>query len=92
VRFYEDIELSDLLIPYIAKGTFMTGLQYFATKHNPELIQLSQSFGQQYSREKWGLFLELNKMRTAALANIICPQAYVPSYRDHREDHWWGWY
>lgn len=92
VRFYEDIELDNLLIPYMAKDTFMTGLQYFAMKQNPDLRDMAASFGQQYSREKWGLFLDLNKMRIAELANTISPAAHVPSYMDHREDRWFGWY
>ena len=92
VRFYEDIELDKLVIPYSAKGTFMTGLLYFSSKYNAELMQISEAFGQRYSREKWGLFLELNKMRIAELGNTIAPQAFVPSYKDHRTDRWWGWY
>lgn len=92
VRFYQDIELDNLVIPYMAKNTFMTGLQYFSTKFNIELLGVSEAFGQQYSREKWGLFLDLNKMRIAELANTIAPASYVPSYIDHREDRWWGWY
>lgn len=92
VRFYEDIELDKLLIPYIAKDTFMTGVQYYAMKQNPEMRAMAESFGQQYSREKWGLFLELNKMRIAELGNTIAPAAYIPSYIDHRQDRFWGWY
>lgn len=92
VRFYEDIELGNLMIPYVAKDTFMTGLQYYSMKHNPEMVQQSEIFGQRYSREKWGLFLDLNKMRIAELGKTIAPAAYVPSYMDHREDRWWGWY
>lgn len=92
VRLYEDIELDNLLIPYMAKDTFMTGLQYFSMKHNAELIQQAEVFGQRYSREKWGLFLDLNKMRIAELGKTIAPAAIVPSYMDHREDRWWGWY
>lgn len=91
IRFYEDVSLENLVIPYAAKGTFMTGLQYFSTKLNPELAQISASFGQQYSREKWGLFLELNKMRIAELGQTISPRSHVPSYMDHREDRWWEW-
>jgi len=92
VRFYEDISLDKLVIPYAAKGTFMTGLQYFATKHNPETSQIAASFGQQYSREKWGLYLDLNKMRIAELGQTIAPRSHVPSYIDHREDRLWLWY
>jgi hypothetical protein len=76
----------------MAKDTFMTGVQYFSMKQNPELRDMATSFGQQYSREKWGLFLDLNKMRIAELGNTISPAAYVPSYMDHREDRWFGWY
>jgi hypothetical protein len=92
VRFYEDIDLKDLVIPYIAKDTFMTGVQYFSMKQNPELRDMAGSFGQQYSREKWGLFLELNKMRIAELGKTIAPRAHVPSYLDHREDRYYGYY
>lgn len=92
VRFYEDIDLNNLLIPYIAKDTFMTGVQYFSMKQNTELRDMAASFGQQYSSEKWGLFLELNKMRIKELANTIAPRAHVPSYMDHREDRYYGWY
>lgn len=92
VRFYEDISFDNLLIPYIAKDTFMTGVQYFSMKQNLDMRDMAASFGQQYSREKWGLFLELNKMRLAALGNTIAPAAHVPSYMDHRRDRLWGWY
>lgn len=92
VRFYEDIELDNLMIPYVAKDTFMTGLQYFSMKQNVDLLQQAEAFGQRYSREKWGLYLELNKMRIAELGKTIAPAAYVPSYMDHREDRWWGRY
>lgn len=92
VRFYEDISIENLLIPYIAKDTFMTGVQYFAMKQNPELRDMAGSFGQQYSREKWGLFLELQKMRIKELGNTIAPVSHVPSYMDHREDRWFAWF
>lgn len=92
VRFYEDIDIEHLLIPYIAKDTFMTGLQYFSMKQNPEMREMAGSFGGQYSREKWGLFLELNKMRIAELLNTISPACNVPSYIDHRLDRVFGWY
>lgn len=90
VRFYEDIELSNLMIPYVAKDTFMTGVQYFAMKQNPDMRDMATSFGQQYSREKWGLFLELNKMRLSELGKTIAPSAHMPSYMDHREDRFFG--
>lgn len=92
VRFYEDIDLKNLLIPYIAKDTFMTGVQYFSMKQNPDMRDMAASFGQQYSREKWGLFLELQKMRIAELGQTIAAKSYIPSYLDHREDRIYRYY
>lgn len=92
VRYYEDIELNKLQVPYIAKETFMKGLQYFAANNNDKKVQLAAAYGQQYSRLKWGLFLELNKYRSVELGNAISPRAFIPSYVDHREDRWFGYY
>jgi hypothetical protein len=87
VRYYEDISLDKLVIPYIAKQTFMAGVVEFASEFNAQVLaETGNMFNGKYSRYKWGLFVELNKMRTAELANIIAPAAYVPSYMDHRED------
>lgn len=84
IRFYADISLKDLMIPYMAKETFMKGLQYFASTNNDKKIQLSQVYAKQYSRLKWGLFLELNKHRLAELRMILTPPMYVPSYINSR--------
>lgn len=92
VRFYEDISLENLVIPYIAKETFMTGILWFAYEHNPEMAQMAQMYGQQYSRQKWGLFTELNRMRIAELGNTIAGKSHVPSYMDHREDRLYRYY
>lgn len=86
VRFYEDVSLENLVIPYIAKETFMTGVLWFAYEHNADMAQVAQMYGQQYSRQKWGLFNELNKMRISELGNTIAGQSYIPSYVNHRED------
>lgn len=80
VRIYEDISLDNLMIPYLAKPAFMTGLQYYATKHNEKKIGLSQAFSQQYSKLKWALFLELNKYRLAEYRMMLTPPVFVPSF------------
>ena len=92
VSYYADIDLGELMIPYIAKQAFMKGLQYFAADSNDKKAQSAAAYGQQYSRYKWGLFLELNKYRSVELGNAISPRAKVPSYIDHRSDRWYGWY
>lgn len=92
VRFYEDIDLGKLMIPYIAKQTFMSGVQAFAYENNPKEFKLAQAMAGKYSRQKWGLFLELQKMRIKELGQTIAPATIVPSYIDHREDRWFGFY
>lgn len=87
VRMYVDIDLQNLYIPYMAKETFMTGLQYFAFTNNPKKQQEAAVFGDKYSRQKWGLFLDLNKYRLAELRMMTNPPIYVPSYIDHRQDN-----
>lgn len=85
VRFYEDISVDELLIPYVAKDVYMTGLQYFAYKQNMSMQNEAELLGNRYSREKWGLFLELNKMRLAELGKTINPATRFPSYIGHRD-------
>jgi len=92
VRFYEDIKLKNLQIPYIAKQTFMTGLQAFAYEQNPMQFKFGEAMMNKYSRQKWGLFLELQKLRIKELGKIIAPASRVPSYMDHREDIWQGFF
>lgn len=87
VRWYYDVELSDMQIPILAKQTFMTGLQYFAYEYNEKKQGMANVFGQKYSRQKWGLLLELNKLTMDEMRMILTPPVYVPSYKDHRTDY-----
>jgi len=80
VRFYSDISLQDLQIPYFAMECFMAGLQYFATTNNDNKQQLAKMYEANYSKRKKGLFLYLNQYRIAELAEIVSPHVYVPSY------------
>jgi len=90
VRFYADIDLNDLQIPYMAKETFMTGLLYFASTNNINKQQEAAIYGEKYSRQKWGLFLELNKYRMAEQRMILTPPVYVPSYDNNIRFNNWG--
>lgn len=83
VRYYADISLNNLMIPYIARQTFMTGLQCFANEMNVKKQGEANVFCNKYSRYKWGLFLELNKNRLAELRMMFTPPVYVPSYQRH---------
>ena len=88
VRFYSDISLLDLQIPYMARETFMTGLLYYSTTNNPKKIQESSIYADKYSRQKWGLFLELNKYRLAEQQMIMNPPVYVPSFFTGYNNRW----
>jgi hypothetical protein len=87
VRWYYDVDLGDMQIPIIVKQTFMTGLQYFAFEYNEKKQGMANVFGQKYSRQKWGLLLELNKLTMGEMRMILSPPIYVPSYIDHRSRH-----
>lgn len=80
VRYYSDIELSTLQIPYFAKECFMAGLQYFANTNNDDKQQLAQGYEMKYSKRKKGLFLDLNRYRVKEFAEIVTPHVYVPSF------------
>lgn len=80
IRFYSDIDLKDLVIPYMAKETFMKGLQYFSVTNHDKKQQLANIYKTDYSRLKWGLFMELNKRRIADLRMILTPPMFVPSF------------
>lgn len=89
VRYYADITLKDLYIPYMVKECFMTGLQYFAATNNDKKQQLANAYSVKYSKQKWALLLSLNKYRIDELREIMTPPIYVPSFyqRQHREGH-----
>jgi hypothetical protein len=85
VRYYSDIELSDLQIPYMAKTCFMTGLQYFASINNEKKIPQANVWQQRYVNQKWGLLLQLNKYRIQELQMMMTPPVYVPSFWQYGE-------
>lgn len=89
IRFYEDIDLKDMQIPYMAKECFMTGLQYFAARHHDKKQKIAALYEQKYSKQKWGLFLELNKYRITELKEIFTPKMFVPSYINNPKHNWW---
>ena len=84
VRFYSDVDLKNIMVPYMAKRTVMAGLQFFACENNVEKQNEAAIFGKKYSRYKWGLFTDLNKYRIAEMAMIFTAPSYIPSYiRDY---------
>lgn len=90
IRFYEDIDLQDIRIPYLAANCFRTGLQFYSTTNNDKKQQLAALYEQKFTKQKWGLFLELNKNTIAELSQTFTPRAFVPSFIETHHHH--GYY
>lgn len=90
IRYFADIQLRDLQIPYMAKECFMTGLQWFANSHKDDKQQLALIYEQKYARQKWALLQELNKYRISELKMITTPPVFMPSFIEERHAHGWG--
>lgn len=86
LRWYYDVDLKNMEIPIIAKQTFMTGLQYFSVENNDKKQGLANVYGAKYSRQKFGLLMELNKYTIDEMRMMLTPPVYIPSYvrYDHR--------
>lgn len=86
IRFYEDITIKNMQIPYIVKPCFMTGLQYFSATNNDKKQKLAAMYEQKYTKQKWGAFLALNKYTIEESKEIFTPKVHFPSYiLNHRE-------
>lgn len=87
VRFYEDIDLKDIKVPYLAAPCFRTGLQFYSATNNDKKQQLAAVYEERFTKQKFGLFLELNKNTIAEASQIFTPKAFIPSYNkiSHRE-------
>lgn len=81
IRYYADINLNDLQIPFMAVDTFVMGLKWWDKKYsnNPSDLKLAEVFGRQYALMKFGLLKELNKYRIEELGKIFTPPKYIPS-------------
>jgi hypothetical protein len=101
VRYYADVNLGDLQIPFVALDTFIIGVKWWDAKYNDEKQELAEVYEQQYAKMKFGLLLELNKYRMAEMRMILTPKVYVPSFYSWRNNNqfgnggfnngWWGY-
>jgi len=89
VRYFADIQLKNLMIPYMAKECFMSGLQWFASSHKDDKQQLAMVYERKYAAQKWGLLGDLNKYRIAELKMITTPPVKMPSYYQHHHKNDW---
>lgn len=94
IRYYADVNLNNMEIPFISVDTFIMGLKWFDKKYsdNPAEQALATIFGKQYALMKFGLLRELNKYRIAELGKIFTPPKYIPSYTLGRYNIYWNQY
>lgn len=90
VRYYTDVNLSNLQIPTIALDTFIAGIKWWDARFNDEKQQLAQVYEAQYAKLKFGLLLQLNKYRMAEMRMILTPKVYVPSFFSYRNRNNFG--
>lgn len=91
IRYYTDINLNDLQIPFIALDTFIAGLKWWDNRFDDKRQELAAVYKQEYSKLKWGLLLELNKYRISELRMILTPPVYMPSYNLGVGECSYGW-
>lgn len=85
VRWYEDVNLKDMVIPMIAVDVFVMGLMWWDARFNDKKQKLAVLYEGNYSKGKFGLLQEFNKYRVAELRMIATPPVWVPSYNSDRE-------
>lgn len=80
IRYYSDVNVNDLEIPYIALDTFIMGLKWWDARFNDNKQNLATKYEADYTKLKWGLLSELNKYRLQEMRMILTPPVYVPSF------------
>ncbi len=79
IRYFRDINLKDLKIPYVAVPTFKTGLKVWDTQFKDKLPQyLKDNYEGHYSKQKFALSMEINKYRIAELKQLFTPHIIFP--------------
>ncbi len=90
VRWYDDISLQNIQVPFMAKPAFMKGLQWFATQFNDKKQNLAMIYGKEYAAMKFGVLQDLNKYSIEEMKMIITPPAHIPEF--YPSWCWNGWW
>lgn len=85
VRTYEEPDLNNLQIPFMAIDTFVAGLKWWDARWNDKKQALAAGYAQIYASLKFGLLNELNKYTIEELRMIFTPPTFVPSFITDRE-------
>lgn len=88
VRFYQDINLQNLLIPQIAVRTFITGLKSYEYEFDDANQRLYMEYNRRYEQQKLWLIGQLNRYTLKEIGQILSPKTYTPSYI--RDWNYWG--
>ncbi len=80
IRYYADVDLRNMQIPFIALDTFVAGLKWWDVRFNDKKQNIAPIYEVNYTKLKWGLLGELNKYRLAELRMISTPPTIMPSY------------
>lgn len=80
VRWYEDISLLNMEVPFVAVETFVMGLKAFDEQFNDAKRKLGLGYGISYAKMKWGLSIQMNRHRMAETRMILTPPVFMPSF------------
>ena len=85
VRVYVDVSLNDLQIPLVCVPVFVTGLKWYNARWNDKMQNLAAAYEAQFTKQSWGLFMELNKYRIEELRMMMTPPVYMPNFNRNGE-------
>lgn len=80
VRYYADVNLSDLRIPFNALRPFWTGIKWYDNMNDDSKQQLAKVYEVRFGQQCFSLLKDMNKYRIAELREIFTPQVHIPSY------------
>lgn len=80
IRYYNDVDINSLEIPYIALDTFLMGLKWWDARFNDNKQNLATKYEADYTKLKWGLLTELNKDTIQNMRMMLTPPVFVPSF------------
>lgn len=80
VRSYEDVNLSDLTIPFNALKAFWTGTKWYNCMNDDSKQGLAKGYEVRFGQQCFSLLKDMNKYRIDELRMIFTPPVHIPSY------------
>lgn len=88
IRWFEDPNLRDLQVPYLALDSFIAGIKWWNVRFNDKMQILEPKYSQTYSNLKFGLLKDLNRYTIKEIAQAIAQKTKVATYIGLREHNW----